>query len=413
MPPSRSARAALIGSFAALALVAPALAQDATPAVDNLAPDATPAAAGPPLPPGVSSVAAGLDNPRGLAIGPDGALYVAESGTAGDGPCIEGPEGDTECYGSTGGISRIDVATGATERIVEGLRSRAAVDGSQATGPHDVAFQGDQVFTVVGLGANPNARVDLDEDGGDLGRLVSVADGSATIVADIAGYERETNPDGGDPDSNPYSFVALDDGGFVVADAGANALFQVGADGAISTLAVFPVRPTLGPGGQEIPMQAVPNAVAIGPDGDYYVGQLTGFPFPAGGANVYRVPAGGGEPEVVAGGFTNIIDVTFGPDGSLYVLQFNRNGLASVDPTDPTTLEGVLYRVAPDGTRTEIAGPGLIAPTSVLVADDGTIYLSIFGVLPGAGQVVALDPGAADAGIPVPATPAAEATPVA
>ncbi|MDP9364391.1 MAG: hypothetical protein M3Q10_09250 [Chloroflexota bacterium] len=115
----------------------------------------------------------------------------------------------------------------------------------------------------------------------------------------------------------------------------------------------------------------------------------------------------------VAAGFDNARGLAFGPDGSLYVLQFNRNGIGSINPEDPSTLEGVLYRIDPDGTRTEFAGRGLIAPTSVVVADDGTIYLSVFGVLPGAGQVLALDPDVAEAGTPVPATPAPQPTPVA
>jgi hypothetical protein len=52
-------------------------------------------------------------------------------------------------------------------------------------------------------------------------------------------------------------------------------------------------------------MQAVPTSVVKGPDGAYYVGQLTGFPFPVGGANVFRVVPGH-DPEVFAGGFTYI-----------------------------------------------------------------------------------------------------------
>ncbi len=54
-------------------------------------------------------------------------------------------------------------------------------------------------------------------------------------------------------------------------------------------LAVFHARlvdapPFLGlPPGTKIPMQAVPNSVVQGPDGAWYVGQLTGFPFPVGG----------------------------------------------------------------------------------------------------------------------------------
>ena len=42
---------------------------------------------------GLKVVAEGLDNPRGIGFGPDGALYVAESGSGGAGPCVEGPEG--------------------------------------------------------------------------------------------------------------------------------------------------------------------------------------------------------------------------------------------------------------------------------------------------------------------------------
>jgi len=37
---------------------------------------------------GLTVVADGLDNPRGIGFGPDGALYVAESGSGGSGPCI-------------------------------------------------------------------------------------------------------------------------------------------------------------------------------------------------------------------------------------------------------------------------------------------------------------------------------------
>src|SRR5690606_24356665 len=48
-------------------------------------------------------VAAELNNPRGMTIGPDGAIYVAEAGAGGDGPCLPNPEGEGEvCYGPTG-----------------------------------------------------------------------------------------------------------------------------------------------------------------------------------------------------------------------------------------------------------------------------------------------------------------------
>ncbi len=149
----------------------------------------------------------------------------------------------------------------------------------------------------------------------------------------------------------------------------------------------------------------MPNSVAVGPDGDYYVGELTGFPFPQGGAPVYRVPVGGGDPGVFAEGFTNIIDVAFGLDGSLYVLERFRNGLLSVDPINPATLEGQLTRISADGTREVVANAGLAAPTGVTVGDDGTIYVSILGVLPDAGLVIRLDPAASQAGTLVSTSP--------
>lgn len=36
----------------------------------------------------VSVVMSGLDNPRGLAFGPEGALYVVEAGRGGNGPSV-------------------------------------------------------------------------------------------------------------------------------------------------------------------------------------------------------------------------------------------------------------------------------------------------------------------------------------
>ena len=56
--------------------------------------------------PAVTVIMSGLDNPRGLAFGPEGALYVAEAGRGGDGPCVNAPAG-LRCYGPTGAITRL------------------------------------------------------------------------------------------------------------------------------------------------------------------------------------------------------------------------------------------------------------------------------------------------------------------
>ena len=100
---------------------APVLAQDATPA-------AGPPMEMPPPPEWAEVVATGLANPRGMAFGADGALYIAEAGIGGEGPCAMGPEGNEECFGESGGVTRI--LDGAQERVLDGLASRAAAGGA-------------------------------------------------------------------------------------------------------------------------------------------------------------------------------------------------------------------------------------------------------------------------------------------
>jgi sugar lactone lactonase YvrE len=136
------------------------------------------------------------------------------------------------------------------------------------------------------------------------------------------------------------------------------------------------------PPGTLIPSEPVPTTVAVGPDGGYYVGQLTGFPFQPGSAQVYRVSPQGGAPTVAFSGFTNIISIAFGPDGTLYVLEISKNGLLSNDPI------GALIKVQPDGTRTELAVGQLFMPGGLALASDGTIYVTNWSVLGGGGQVV-------------------------
>ena len=69
-------------------------------------------------------VADGLDNPRGIGFGPDGALYVAESGSGGPGPCVAGgPEGGETCFGRTGAVTRITKHS--QHRVLTGLPSLA------------------------------------------------------------------------------------------------------------------------------------------------------------------------------------------------------------------------------------------------------------------------------------------------
>jgi hypothetical protein len=207
--------------------------------------------------------------------------------------------------------------------------------------------------------------------------------------ADIAPFEIAEDPDGDQPgsavDTNPNSVYALRDGA-VVADAGGNALLHIDEDGDVSTLAVFPFKMVLAPDflglppGTKIPMQPVPTSVTRGPDGAYYVGQLTGFPFPTGKARVFRVVPGE-EPQVYARGFTHITDLEWGDDGKLYVLQLTTRSLLNPNPGP-----GRLYRLDGGGVHTQIA-PGRFQFSLGLALSENNAYVSDGGIFPGGGRV--------------------------
>src|SRR5256885_17243733 len=76
----------------------------------------------------VSVVMSGLDNPRGLDFGPQGALYVAEAGRGGGpgAPSIA-PRGTPLYHGEAGAVSR--VWNGQQERVASGLPSLAMANG--------------------------------------------------------------------------------------------------------------------------------------------------------------------------------------------------------------------------------------------------------------------------------------------
>ena len=323
-----------------------------------------------------SVVMSGLDNPRGLAFGPEGALNVAEAGRGGDGPCIT-QRGAPQCYGPTGAIGRL--WRGEQERIVTGLPSYGSTVTATFVGPSDISFLGrGGAYVTLALGFEGQPRSTLGSVGEEqLGWLVHLpASGGWRTVADVAAHEFATNPAGGPLDSNPFGLLA-EPGRRIVADAGANALLAVDANGDVTTLATFPSR------AQGRTTDAVPTAVAVGPDGAYYVSELTGIPFAAGAANIYRVVPGQA-PTVAWSGFTTVIDIAFDADGNLYVLEHS---------TGPVFfgLPGRLVKVAPDGTRTTVIA-GLTRPGSVAVGPDGALYISNRSTSIGTGEVLRIEP---------------------
>jgi hypothetical protein len=338
---------------------------------------------------GLTVVADGLDNPRGIGFGPDGALYVAESGSGGSGPCIQSPEGGEACFGRTGAVTRI--TRHSQHRVLTGLPSLADEGGVAASGPVDLGFSGWTGYLLIGNpGGGTDTREQLGAGAGRFGKLLKVDLRGIRSVADFPAFEEANNPDEGggaqpgfEIDSNPNGLLVRHRSQLVT-DAGGNDLLKVDHKGRISVVAVFPSQVVDAPDGTEVPMQAVPTSVVKGPDGAYYVGQLTGFPFPVGGAKVFRVVPGH-KPRVFARGFTNIIDIAFDKRGRLYVLEIATNGLLSAGENELPV--GRLVRVNRDGSRTTLASEGVNAPGG-FVLGHGAAYITNNSILSDAGQVV-------------------------
>ena len=170
-------------------------------------------------------------------------------------------------------------------------------------------------------------------------------------------------------------------GGWVVVDAGANDLLYVSATGCVSMLARFPAVAEQLPAGVlgnpapiTVEAQAVPTAVAIGPDGALYVSLLRGIPSDPGTSYIYRVVPGH-QPVIWARGLTSVTSIAFDHQGRLLATEFNTGGLLA-----PPTVPGALVRISNNGrTVTTLPVPGLYQLTGLAVSDDGTVYVSNYG----------------------------------
>ena len=250
------------------------------------------------------------------------------------------------------------------------------------------------------------------QTGQDSGQGVyRVHNGTPTRVANLFTHEEENNPDGAIVDSNPFGVQALSADEALVVDSGANALHRVDRHGDVTTLATFPGSPVPtanlkslagcpDSGAEfcglpdELPAESVPTSVVVGPDGWYWVSELRGFPAPTDHSRVWRVSpeASGAEcgttPEcelAIDGGFTSIVDLKFGPDGALYVVELDERSWAAVEifqqPTGGTVNRCDLGTLSCGNVHT-----GLPVVTAVTFDLDGRLW----------ALTNALDPEAAD-----------------
>lgn len=324
----------------------------------------------------VSVFATGLNNPRGIKLGPDGNLYVAEAGLGGDTPSNGTCEGYTSPFvpymtGMTSRVSKVAM-DGTRTTVVDGLPS-----GQDNTGAYfglaDVAFIDDTLYLLLMVGGCARGFEDFPAS-----VLRVKADGSWEQVADLSAYfaanpTAAPNDDDWEPDGSVYNMIAVD-GKLYVAEANHDELFEVTTDGKIRRIVDFSASEG----------HITPTAVAYH-DGSFYVGNLHNFPIVAGAASIYQVSPEG-QFSVFARGLTAVLGVAFDDQGRLYALETS-------GPSEfgaPNT--GRVVRVGADGALTVMAD-GLNFPTAMTFGADGALYVSGcgYGCAAGEGQVLRIE----------------------
>jgi hypothetical protein len=350
--------------------------------------------------------AAGLQTPARMTFTQQGNIVVAESGTAAP---------------NSGRISLIDRTSGARRTLIDGMPSGISGSGAEAapSGPSAVAVQSTTVYVTIGAGdgvkAGPATGTEIPNDspsspiissllslqlttsldiasGGfsllpsDHARLkngetvtLTNASGNAMqvrLVADFPNYTPAPRPDFQQNvrAGNPFGLAVRGATAFVV-DASQNLIRRVDlGSGAFTTLTTFASQPNPLPFGPPF-IDAVPDSVTLRGD-ELLVTNLTGFPFPQGGAQVRRVNINSGETSTLATGLTSAIDVQplgSGANDPVLALEFSTNMTESAP--------GRLRMLTSGGASTTIA-ENLPTPTSIAV-DQRSGDIFIVHIFPG------------------------------
>ncbi len=299
-----------------------------------------------------------------------------------------------------------------------------------AAGPGDVLFAADSGAGIVRLQAGEGQLVVELPRVTDIApvrpgrmwaiagrQLFKVVHGTPHFLAGLGRFERIVNPDGGEVDSNPFDVTALGTRRALIADAGANAVLVANLRGGVDWVATLPeeLAPTDNaktlagcPDGpaeicelpDEIPAQPVATSVAIGPDGAYYVTELKGFPAPLGMSRIWRIEPGtrhehcdadavGSPCTVVADGFTSIVDLTFGSDGTAYVVELDEASWFAVEVVPDAMAGGTVDTCDPTTWVCTEAATALTMPMATAENDAG-VFVVVSALIPGETAVVPL-----------------------
>lgn len=237
-----------------------------------------------------------------------------------------------------------------------------------------------------------------------------VSAGKARLVGDIEAFETESDPDAFEgpqwknqaceegqgfsagPQTNPYHIKALSGSKVLVADAAGNTLLSASKNGTVDWVAIF--TPPVDENGDyrflktaendpsiDCYVQPVPTSADVGPDGAYYVGELTGAPATPGWSRIWRVEGGtqnvtcpSGDCDVVVDGLTSVIDLEFGPDGYLYVVEYDENGWLAATALG-SAAGGAVKRCNVEVGTCEVVESGLPFPSAITFDKRGKLWL--------------------------------------
>ena len=333
----------------------------------------------------MTTIVSGLDNPRDLAFGPNGRLYVAEAGHGGR-HCLD----PGTCIGFTSKISIVQIGKHQVRRIVTGLFSVAGQDGSGATGVDGISVLGRNSIYGIETGARdfiPSGAFTAafrERVRGQIGRLIRASrDGSWTSVADVGHRDfvwtsnHQNKVPGQYPDANPYGVLAGPTTQWVV-DSGSNTIDRVDSSGRVHIAAFLPNPPS---------SDAVPTCIDRGSDGALYVGELTGGGNAPGASVVWRFAPGESHPLTRwATGLTAVTGCGFDSHGRFFAVELSTDGL---DNASPGT--GAVVRVPAHSSHPVMVIGGLSFPGGFAAGADGSLYVSNWSVAPtsaGSGSVV-------------------------
>jgi hypothetical protein len=338
-------------------------------------------------------LASGLNDPRGLAFGPDGALYIAEAGVGGTtstvGTCTQGlpPLGPYK-GGPSARISRL-TPNGKLSVLAAGLPSFVALQGD-IIGVADVSFLDDKLYALIAGGGcshgNPNLPNGIVKVSLSNGQWDYITNLSQFYMAHPAAYPDATDFE---PDGVPYSLIA-DGDRLLAVEPNHGTITTTTLDGETKEIVDFSFH-----FGHVVPT----SIVAV--DGNLFIGNLGLFPIASQWERVTTLSRDQGYFEPLPGlatrpadrssfsvagsraGFTTVVSLKVGPDGLLYALELSDTPGGFPNPGD-----GKVVRLNVDGSIQTVI-TGLSLPGGMTFGLKGALYISNAGDLgPGKGQIL-------------------------